>query len=57
MPTIREEIQAKVHSLEAAYGVERAKLEADLAAIGPLAEHEVESLKTWVAAVVKHFGL
>jgi len=57
MPTIREEIQAKMNNLEAAYAVEKAKLEADLAAIGPLAEHEVESLKTWVAAVVKHFGL
>lgn len=57
MASIHEEITAKLANLDAAYTSEKRKLEADLAAVGPLAEHEIESLKLWLQAAVKHLGL
>lgn len=57
MATIAQEIQDKLAMLETVYATEKAKLEADLAAIGPLASHEIESLKTWMQAALRHLGL
>jgi len=56
MPTVRQEIETKIANLDAAYNAEKSKLTEELVAIGPLVEHEVESLKSWVAALLKHFG-
>jgi hypothetical protein len=57
MSTIRQEIEAKIANLDAAYTAEKGKLVADLAAIGPLAEHEIEALKSWIAPALKLLGL
>jgi hypothetical protein len=56
MATIKQEIVAKLANLEGAYAAEKSKLEGELAAIGPLAEHEIESLKSWMQAALRHIG-
>ena len=54
MATLREALSQRLTGLEAAFVAEKTKLEADLAEVGPLAEMELEQLKSWIAAVAKH---
>ena len=51
--TIRQEIEAEIAALEA----KKAELVESLANMGPLAEHELESLKSWIQAIAKRIGL
>ena len=54
--TLQETLSAKLTSLEAAYTTEKAKIEADIAALqssGWLAQ-DIEAVKSWIAAVAKH---
>jgi len=53
--TLKEHFAAKLAAIEAAAAQEKAKVEAEMAEVGPFIEHEIEQLKTWIAAVAKHF--
>jgi len=55
--TLNEHFRAKLAAIEAAAAQEKAKVEAEMASVGPLIEHEIESLKAWVQAVGQHIGL
>ena len=54
--TLQETLTAKLQSLEAAYMAEKAKIEADIAALtssGWLAQ-DIEAVKAWFAAISNH---
>ena len=55
--TLKEHFQAKLAAIEAAAAQEKAKVEAEIASVGPLVEHDIEALKAWVQAAVHHIGL
>jgi hypothetical protein len=56
MATLRELFASRLTGLESAFADEKAKLESDLAEVGPLAEHDVQSLLSWMQAALKHIG-
>ena len=55
--TLKEHFQAKLAAIEAAAAQEKAKVEAEIASVGPLIEHDIEALKTWIANAAKAIGL
>ena len=55
--TLKEHFQAKLAAIEAAAAQEKAKVEAEIASVGLLIDHDIEALKTWVQAAVHHIGL
>ena len=55
--TLKEHFQAKLAAIEAAAAQEKAKVEAEIASVGPLIEHDIEALKAWVASCGPSIGL
>ena len=52
MPTIRQELQAKLDALTAVYEAEKAPIEAELAKVGSWLDKEWDAFKAEVEAVV-----
>jgi len=55
--TLRETLAAKVTELETELASLKADLEALEAKAAPILEQDLEAVKTWVGAIVKHLGL
>ena len=54
---LKEHFAQKLANLEVAYTTEKAKIEAEMAGVGPLVEHDIESLKLWIANAAAHLGI
>jgi hypothetical protein len=55
--TLKEHFAQKLANLEAAFVAEKAKIEAEMAGVGPLVEHDIDALRQWIANAAAHLGL
>ena len=55
--TLQQYFEAKLAAIKESAAQETAKVEAEMVSVGPFLEHEMESLKQWIASAASHLGI